>query len=148
MEQFLGTGRRKKSVARVRIFAGSGNITINKRDIEEYFGYETLKMLVKSPLVLTEKLGSYDVAVNVQKLVFTGKKLDQKTYYHHSGYPGGLKETSYRHMMERKPEFLFKEAVRRMLPKNKLGDKMLTKLHVYAGAEHNHQAQCPVKVEL
>ena len=92
--------------------------------------------------------GDYVIAVNVQKLVFTGKKLDQKTYYHHSGYPGGLKETSYRHMMERKPEFLFKEAVRRMLPKNKLGDKMLTKLHVYAGAEHNHQAQCPVKVEL
>ena len=64
-EQFLGTGRRKKSVARVRLLPGSGNITINKRDIEEYFGYETLKMLVRSPLVLTDKLGSYDVFVNV-----------------------------------------------------------------------------------
>ena len=72
-EQFLGTGRRKKSVARVRIFAGNGNITINKRDIEEYFGYETLKMLVRSPLVLTDKLGSYDVQVNVKGGGFTGQ---------------------------------------------------------------------------
>ena len=72
-EQFLGTGRRKKSVARVRLVAGSGNITINKRDIEEYFGYETLKMLVRSPLVLTEKLGAYDVLVNVQGGGYTGQ---------------------------------------------------------------------------
>ena len=64
-EQFLGTGRRKSSIARVRLMPGNGAITINKRDIEEYFGYETLKMLVKSPLVLTDKLGSYDVFVNV-----------------------------------------------------------------------------------
>ena len=72
-EQFLGTGRRKKSVARVRIFAGNGNITINKRDIEEYFGYETLKMLVRSPLVLTETLGRFDVAVNVRGGGYTGQ---------------------------------------------------------------------------
>ncbi len=72
-EQFLGTGRRKSSVARVRLVPGSGNITINKRDIEEYFGYETLKMLVKSPLVLTDKLGSYDVFVNVQGGGYTGQ---------------------------------------------------------------------------
>ncbi|MBQ4061788.1 MAG: 50S ribosomal protein L13 [Christensenellaceae bacterium] len=92
--------------------------------------------------------GDYVIVVNCAKLTFTGKKLDQKVYYHHSGYPGGLKETKYRHLMERKPEFAFKEAVRRMLPKNKLGDKMLTKLHVYAGADHKHQAQCPETVEL
>ena len=72
-EQFLGTGRRKKSVARVRLVAGSGNITINKRDIEEYFDYETLRMLVRSPLVLTEKLGSYDVFVNVHGGGYTGQ---------------------------------------------------------------------------
>ena len=65
IEQNLGTGRRKKSVARVRLLAGSGNITINKRDIEEYFGLETLKMLAKSPLVLTNTLSKYDVMVNV-----------------------------------------------------------------------------------
>ena len=72
-EQFLGTGRRKKSIARVRLLPVSGNITINKRDIEEYFGYETLKMLVRSPLVLTEKLGTYDVFVNVKGGGFTGQ---------------------------------------------------------------------------
>ena len=65
-EQFLGTGRRKKSIARVRLIAGKGNITINKRDIEEYFGYETLKMIAKAPLTLTETAGKYDVFVNVR----------------------------------------------------------------------------------
>lgn len=63
--QYLGTGRRKKSVARVRLLAGSGKITINKRDLEDYFGLETLKMIVKAPLVLTETIGKYDVLVNV-----------------------------------------------------------------------------------
>jgi small subunit ribosomal protein S9 len=73
MEQYLGTGRRKKSIARVRLLPGSGNITINKRDIEEYFGYETLKMLVRSPLVLTETLGSYDVVATVTGGGYTGQ---------------------------------------------------------------------------
>ncbi|MBQ9832995.1 MAG: 30S ribosomal protein S9 [Clostridia bacterium] len=63
--QFLGTGRRKKSIARVRLLPGSGNITINKRDVEEYFGLETLKMIVRAPLVLTNTLSKYDVKVNV-----------------------------------------------------------------------------------
>ena len=72
-EQFLGTGRRKKSIARVRLLPGSGNITVNHRDIEEFFGYETLKMLVRSPLVLTERLGNYDVAVTVHGGGFTGQ---------------------------------------------------------------------------
>lgn len=71
--QYLGTGRRKKSIARVRLFDGNGAITINNRDIEEFFGYETLKMLVRSPLVLTEKLGSFDVAVTVKGGGFTGQ---------------------------------------------------------------------------
>ena len=92
--------------------------------------------------------GDYVIVVNVAKLIFTGKKLDQKIYYSHTGYPGGLKETKYRRLMETKPEFAFREAVRRMLPKNKLGSKMLTKLHVYAGAQHNHAAQCPEMLEL
>ncbi len=72
-EQFLGTGRRKKSVARVRIMAGKGNITINKRDIEEYFGYETLKMIARAPLALTETIGKYDVFVNVRGGGYTGQ---------------------------------------------------------------------------
>lgn len=92
--------------------------------------------------------GDYVIVINADKLVFTGKKLDQKVYYHHSGYPGGLKETKYRQLMQKKPEFAFMEAVRRMLPKNKLGSKMLTKLHVYAGPDHKHQAQCPELIEL
>ncbi|MEG0914193.1 MAG: 30S ribosomal protein S9 [Christensenellaceae bacterium] len=72
-EQFLGTGRRKKSSARVRLMAGKGNIIINKRELEEFFGYETLKMLVRSPLLLTETMGSYDVFVSVKGGGYTGQ---------------------------------------------------------------------------
>ena len=72
-EQFLGTGRRKKSIARVRIMAGTGNITVNKRDVEEFFGYETLKMLVRSPFVVTETTGKYDVFVSVKGGGYTGQ---------------------------------------------------------------------------
>ena len=71
--QFWGTGRRKKAVARVRIAAGKGKITINKRDLEDYFGMETLKTIVRQPLVLTETLGKFDVFVNVQGGGFTGQ---------------------------------------------------------------------------
>lgn len=72
-EQFLGTGRRKKSIARVRLMSGTGNITVNKRDIEEFFGYETLKMLVRSPFVVTETMGKYDVFVTVKGGGYTGQ---------------------------------------------------------------------------
>lgn len=71
--QYLGTGRRKKSVARVRLVPGTGVITINKRDIEDYFGYETLKMIVRDPMKLTDTLGKYDVIVNVYGGGFTGQ---------------------------------------------------------------------------
>ena len=73
--QYLGTGRRKKSVARVRLLPGSGNITINKRDIEDYFGYETLKMIVRAPMVLTDTLSKFDVNVNVYGGGYTGHTL-------------------------------------------------------------------------
>ena len=72
-EQFLGTGRRKKSIARVRIMSGAGNITVNKRDVEEFFGYETLKMLVRSPFVVTDTAGKYDVFVSVKGGGYTGQ---------------------------------------------------------------------------
>ena len=72
-EQFMGTGRRKKSIARVRIMPGKGEITINKRDIEEFFGYETLKMLVRSPFVVTDTMGKYDVFVSVKGGGYTGQ---------------------------------------------------------------------------
>ncbi len=92
--------------------------------------------------------GDYIIVVNAEKLVLTGKKLDQKMYRHHTVYPGGLKETTYRRLMATKPEFALKEAVRGMLPKGPLGYAMLKKLHVYAGPNHEHQAQKPVVFEV
>ena len=94
-----------------------------------------------TPHVMT---GDHVIVVNVDKLVFTGKKLEQKMYYRHSGYVGGLKEVSYGKMMEQKPEFLFMNAVRRMLPKNKLGRQMLKNLRLYSGPDHENEAQSPV----
>ena len=87
--------------------------------------------------------GDYVIILNADKVVLTGKKLDQKVYYHHSGYTGGLKETSYRHLMEEKPEFAVKRAIIGMLPKGPLGRKMAKKLKVYTGTEHEHAAQQP-----
>lgn len=92
--------------------------------------------------------GDHVIVINAEQVVMTGKKLDQKKYYHHSGYVGGLKETSYRDLMERKPEFVIYEAVRRMLPKGPLGRQMLKKLRVYKGSEHRHEAQLPKPLEL
>lgn len=93
-------------------------------------------------------VGDHVVVLNCDKLVLTGRKLDQKLYFRHSGYPGGLKTTTYRELMATKPEFAFYEAVRRMLPKNKLGRKMLKKLRVYRGPEYKNQAQKPQPIDL
>ena len=92
--------------------------------------------------------GDYVIVVNADKIVLTGRKLDQKLYRYHTGYPGGLKEIKYRKLMQTKSTFAFKEAVRRMLPKGPLGYAMLKKLHAYAGPEHMHQAQKPVEYKL
>jgi large subunit ribosomal protein L13 len=92
--------------------------------------------------------GDYVIIINAEKVVLTGKKLDQKFLRHHSFYPGGLKEMSYRIAMEKKPEFLFEEAVRRMLPTGPLGRQMFRKLKVYRGPEHQNQAQNPEILEL
>ena len=81
-------------------------------------------------------------------MVLTGKKLDQKVYYHHSGYVGGLKETKYSKLMAEKPEFAVKHAILGMMPKGPLGRQMARKLRVYAGAEHEHEAQQPEVLEL
>ena len=86
--------------------------------------------------------------INAAKVVLTGKKLDQKVYYHHSGYAGGLKETKYRKLMAEKPEFAVKHAILGMMPKGPLGRQMARKLRVYAGAEHEHEAQKPEVLEL
>ena len=87
--------------------------------------------------------GDYVIIVNAEKIKETGKKLDQKIYYHHSDYVGGMKETTLREMLAKKPEKVVELAVKGMLPKGPLGREMFTKLHVYAGAEHPHTAQKP-----
>jgi len=93
-------------------------------------------------------MGDHVIVINADKVVLTGRKLDQKKYYRHSGYPGGIKETTYRELMEKKPDFVVRKAITGMLPKNSLGRKMLRKLKVYAGPDHPHTAQKPVKYEM
>ena len=92
--------------------------------------------------------GDFIIVVNTDKIVLTGNKLNDKIYYHHTGHPGGLKETKYRDLMANKSEFALKKAVRGMLPKGPLGNKMLKKLKVYAGPEHEHAAQKPEAFEM
>lgn len=92
--------------------------------------------------------GDYVIIINCDKVILTGKKLDQKIYYKHSGYVGGLKETKYRKLMAEKPEEAMRHAVVGMLPKGPLGRQMAKKLKIYAGAEHEHAAQQPEKLEL
>ena len=87
--------------------------------------------------------GDYVIVINAEKIAVTGKKLDQKIYYHHSDYVGGMKETTLREKLAKKPESVIELAVKGMLPKGPLGRQMLTKLHVYAGSEHKHEAQKP-----
>ena len=87
--------------------------------------------------------GDYVIVVNAEKVKVTGKKLQQKIYYNHSDYVGGMKETTLAEMMAKKPEKVIELAVKGMLPKGPMGRDMIKKLHVYAGAEHTHQAQKP-----
>ena len=92
--------------------------------------------------------GDYVIIVNADKVNVTGKKLDQKIYYNHSDYVGGMKETTLREMMAKKPEKVMELAVKGMLPKGPLGRSMMTKLHVYAGPEHDNAAQKPEVLEI
>ena len=92
--------------------------------------------------------GDYVIVVNAEKIKVTGKKLDQKVYYRHSGYVGGIKETTLKEMLNKHPERVIEFAVKGMLPKGPLGRQMFTKLHVYAGAEHPHAAQKPEELKL
>lgn len=91
--------------------------------------------------------GDHVIIVNADKVVLTGKKLDQKMYYRHTGYIGNLKKVKYSTLMRTKPEFIVTKAVKGMIPDNTLGRAALTRLRVYAGAEHKHQAQKPVERE-
>ena len=90
-----------------------------------------------------QDLGDYVIVVNAAKVKVTGKKLDQKIYYHHSDYVGGMKETTLSDMLAKKPEYVIEHAVKGMLPKGPLGSKCMSKLHVYAGPEHEQAAQKP-----
>jgi large subunit ribosomal protein L13 len=92
--------------------------------------------------------GDFVVVINAKKVHLTGRKLTDKLYYRHSGYPGGLKAMSAEEMLKKKPENLIKHAVRGMLPKNKLGRKQLTKLKVYSSSDHPHKAQTPKALEI
>ena len=92
--------------------------------------------------------GDHVIVINTDKVILTGKKLEKKFYTYHTGYIGGLKQIPYSRMMAEKSDLAVYEAVKGMLPKNSLGRKMLTKLRVYKGAEHNQQAQMPVELKL
>ena len=92
--------------------------------------------------------GDYVIIVNAEKVATTGKKLDQKMYYHHSDYVGGMKETTLREMLRKKPEYVITHAVKGMLPKNRLGDAIFRNLYVYEGPNHNHEAQQPQELKI
>jgi large subunit ribosomal protein L13 len=92
--------------------------------------------------------GDFVVVVNAEKVAVTGNKLDTKMYYRHSGYPGGLKERPLREQLERRPEEVLRKAVKGMLPRTRLGRQQLTKLKIYAGPEHPHDAQAPKPLEV
>jgi large subunit ribosomal protein L13 len=93
-------------------------------------------------------VGDFVVVVNAEKVVVTGRKAEQKVYRRYSGYPGGLKETSYARMMERRPEEILRRAVYGMMPKTRLARRQMVKLKIYAGPEHPHAAQNPQKLEV
>jgi large subunit ribosomal protein L13 len=93
-------------------------------------------------------MGDSIVVINADKIVLTGRKWDQKIYYRHSGYVGGLKEINARKLLEKRPEDLVRFAVKGMLPKNRLGRQMIKKLKVYTGDQHPHEAQQPVALEI
>ncbi len=91
--------------------------------------------------------GEFVIIVNAAKAVLTGRKLEQKYYQHHSGYIGGLKSVQYKTLMAKRPEFAMELAVKGMLPHNSLGDKAFTRLHVYAGENHEQAAQKPIAID-
>ncbi len=92
--------------------------------------------------------GDYVIVVNAEKIVTSGKKLDQKIYYNHSDYVGGMKETTLKDMLKKKPEYVMTHAVKGMLPKGPLGRQMLKKMFVYAGPDHKHAAQKPEALDI
>ena len=107
------------------------------------------KLMGKSKVTYTPHIdnGDYVVVINAKKLVVTGNKLEAKKYYHHSGFPGGLKELSLQEVLEKDPALAIREAVKGMLPKNKLSADRLARLRIFDGAEHAHTAQTPKEIK-
>jgi len=95
-----------------------------------------------------EDVGDFVVVINAEKVAVTGRKLDQKEYFHHTGYPGGIKSITLRKQLQKHPERVIEHAVKGMLPRGPLGRRQFKKLKVYAGSEHPHQAQLPKPLEL
>lgn len=92
--------------------------------------------------------GDFVIVINADKLRVTGNKFESKTYFRHSGYPGGAKTVTLERMMEKSPEEVVRKAVKGMLPKNKLGSRMITRLYIYQGDVHSHEAQKPIEIKL
>ena len=109
---------------------------------------DTLRGKTKPQYTPHVDTGDFVFVVNAEKVVVTGRKAEQKVYRRHSGYPGGLKETSYEQMMERRPTEILRRAVKGMMPKNRLARQQLRKLKIYAGPEHPHAAQNPQPYEV
>ena len=137
-------------------FAKAGDVTPAWRQVDaegEILG----RLSVRIAMILMGKhrpqytphvdCGDYVIVTNAQKIVMTGRKLEQKKKLRFSGYPGGLKAETYGSLLKRRPTVLIEESVRRMLPKSKLGRQMLSKLKVYAGPDHPHQAQQPIGLD-
>ncbi len=125
---YYGTGRRKTSTARVHLMPGSGKITINERSIEQFFGRETGRMIVRQPLELVQMTEKFDVVAQVDG--------------------GGIKSIALGKMLDEHPERAIEIAVKGMLPKGPLGRKMFKKLHVFAGDKHPHAAQQPKALDI
>ena len=121
-------------------FQPLGRVAVKVADI--------LRGKIKPEFTPNADCGDFVIIINTDKVVLTGNKLEKKTYYHHSGYAGGLKETKYRKLMAEKPEFAVRHAVVGMLPKGPLGRQMAKKLKIYAGAEHDQAAQKPEVLDL
>ncbi len=109
---------------------------------------DTLRGKRKATYTPNIDTGDFVVVINAGKVVVTGNKAEQKMYYHHSGYPGGLKSESYAKLQARRPEEIVRHAVRGMLPHTRLGRAQLRKLKIYAGAAHPHEAQAPETLEI
>ena len=109
---------------------------------------DTLRGKTKPQYTPHVDTGDFVVVVNAEKISVTGKKLEEKIYYRHSGYPGGLKQRTLREQLERRPTEVLRLAVKGMLPKNRLAARQLTKLKIYAGPEHPHEAQAPQPLEV